>query len=197
MHKLRETRLLPYSHKDLFDLVMDVESYPKFLPFCVGAVVLSPQTKEAKLSTDLVSSGHLPALPGLLSNNSGAQGRNVGLDSRSQLAGSLAWDDITAELTIKFGLFTKSYRSLVTSHCDDVAAIIEAKAISGPFKYLSNLWKFTPVDQSTLIEFYLDFELESLLLDKMLGSALDRAYSYMIEAFEKRAQQIYGKNTSS
>ena len=193
MHKLRETRVLPYSHKDLFDLVMDVESYPKFLPFCVGAGLINRHCEEQ--GSEATQSKHFAQT----TYESKASKPPLVADHLTGLLRNLVPrnEEIEAELTIKFGLFTKSYRSLVTSHCDDAEAIIEAKAISGPFKYLSNLWKFTPVNQSTLIEFYLDFELESLLLDKMLGSALDRAYSYMIEAFEKRAQQIYGKNTSS
>lgn len=32
-----EKRLLPYSAEQLFDLVMDIESYPAFLPWCIGA----------------------------------------------------------------------------------------------------------------------------------------------------------------
>lgn len=34
-----ETRILPYSAEQLFDLVMDIESYPAFLPWCIGARV--------------------------------------------------------------------------------------------------------------------------------------------------------------
>jgi coenzyme Q-binding protein COQ10 len=36
----RETRFLPYPPDKLFDLVADIESYPEFLPWCVGARVL-------------------------------------------------------------------------------------------------------------------------------------------------------------
>ena len=34
-----ERRLLPYRAEQLFDLVADVERYPEFLPWCVGARV--------------------------------------------------------------------------------------------------------------------------------------------------------------
>lgn len=33
----RELRILPYTSEQLFDLVMDIESYPEFLPWCIGA----------------------------------------------------------------------------------------------------------------------------------------------------------------
>lgn len=36
-----ETRILPYSAAQLFDLVMDIEKYPEFLPWCIGARVNS------------------------------------------------------------------------------------------------------------------------------------------------------------
>ncbi len=32
-----ERRLLPYAPEQLFDLVADVERYPEFLPWCLGA----------------------------------------------------------------------------------------------------------------------------------------------------------------
>jgi len=34
-----EQRLLPFSVEQLFDLVADIERYPEFLPWCVGARV--------------------------------------------------------------------------------------------------------------------------------------------------------------
>ena len=34
-----EQRLLPYRPKQLFDLVADIERYPEFLPWCLGARV--------------------------------------------------------------------------------------------------------------------------------------------------------------
>jgi coenzyme Q-binding protein COQ10 len=33
----QEKRILPYSAEQLFDLVMDIEKYPEFLPWCIGA----------------------------------------------------------------------------------------------------------------------------------------------------------------
>lgn len=32
-----ERKTLPYSQKQLFELVLDIESYPEFLPWCLGA----------------------------------------------------------------------------------------------------------------------------------------------------------------
>lgn len=146
MPKLHESRFLPYSHKQLFDLVMDVESYPKFLPFCADSRILS---------------------------------RN----------GSV----ITAELTIKASLFKESYTSLITPNFTEDEATIYVVAITGPFKHLANSWKFKAAEEGAIVDFTLDFDLKSLLLGRMMGGYLSEAYTKMINAFEKRAQEIYDK----
>ncbi|NBX74314.1 MAG: type II toxin-antitoxin system RatA family toxin [Alphaproteobacteria bacterium] len=40
-----ETRILPYTPAQLFDLVMDVEKYPEFLPWCLSAKIIEKQKK--------------------------------------------------------------------------------------------------------------------------------------------------------
>jgi len=44
----RERRLMPFPADQLFDLVADVESYPKFLPWCSGARVISREALGSK-----------------------------------------------------------------------------------------------------------------------------------------------------
>ena len=40
MHRHDEQRVLPYTAAQLYDLVVDVERYPEFLPWCTGVRVL-------------------------------------------------------------------------------------------------------------------------------------------------------------
>lgn len=47
-----EKRFLPYTPEQIFDLVVDVERYPDFLPWCVGARIRSRQDNE--IVTDLM-----------------------------------------------------------------------------------------------------------------------------------------------
>jgi coenzyme Q-binding protein COQ10 len=47
-----EQRVLPYTPEQLFDLVADIERYPEFLPWCVGARIKSRKGNE--LVADLV-----------------------------------------------------------------------------------------------------------------------------------------------
>ncbi|MFC7734339.1 type II toxin-antitoxin system RatA family toxin [Roseomonas sp. GCM10028921] len=46
-----ETKRLPYTPEQMFDLVADVRRYPEFLPWCVGAQVIS--RTEGELIADL------------------------------------------------------------------------------------------------------------------------------------------------
>lgn len=59
MHTYSETRLLPYSPQQLFALVVDVEKYPEFLPWCRGARVVSREADGAFLGELIISFSHL------------------------------------------------------------------------------------------------------------------------------------------
>ena len=47
-----EKRIVPFTADQLFDLVADVESYPKFLPWCVGSRIRS--SSETLIVADLM-----------------------------------------------------------------------------------------------------------------------------------------------
>ena len=53
-----ETRSLPYSAQQMYDLVADVASYPKFLPWCAAARIrsITPDGASAVMEADLVIS---------------------------------------------------------------------------------------------------------------------------------------------
>lgn len=53
-----ETRTLPYSAQQMYDLVADVDSYPKFLPWCSAARIKSvtPQGNTEVMEADLIIS---------------------------------------------------------------------------------------------------------------------------------------------
>jgi len=52
MPRHEEVRTLPYSRDQLYALVADVEKYPEFLPWCIGARVWKQTDKE--ICADLV-----------------------------------------------------------------------------------------------------------------------------------------------
>ena len=58
MPKHAETRTLPYTARQMYDLVADVEAYPKFLPWCAAARIRArhPQGDHEVMEADLVIS---------------------------------------------------------------------------------------------------------------------------------------------
>ncbi|NQU55779.1 MAG: type II toxin-antitoxin system RatA family toxin, partial [Rhodospirillales bacterium] len=63
----------------------------------------------------------------------------------------------------------------------------------GPFKYLKNQWNFT-FDQggNCLVDFTVEFEFRSQLLEMAIGKVFTEAVHRMVAAFEKRAKVLYG-----
>ena len=53
MPELTENRVLPHKSQDIFDLVMDIEKYPEFLPWCKKAKIVD-RISEDNLQADLV-----------------------------------------------------------------------------------------------------------------------------------------------
>ncbi|MEQ8698433.1 MAG: type II toxin-antitoxin system RatA family toxin [Bauldia litoralis] len=143
MPKHRETRTLPYSPEQMFDLVADVERYPEFLPWVVGARV----------------------------------------DRR---ADSNAFQ---ADLLVGFKMIRERYTSQVEL---DRPNRIDVTYTRGPFRYLENHWQFEPHPEGCRIDFYLDFEFRSRLLQRIMGSLFHEAVKKMVSAFEARARRLYG-----
>lgn len=62
----------------------------------------------------------------------------------------------------------------------------------GPFRYLNNHWLFEPNPPGCVIDFYVDFEFRSRLLQRAIEIVFNEAVRRMVDAFEKRATQLYG-----
>ncbi|MBM3506274.1 MAG: type II toxin-antitoxin system RatA family toxin [Alphaproteobacteria bacterium] len=46
MHHHKETRVLPYTVAQMFDMVADIEKYPEFLPWCTGVRIVERKDGE-------------------------------------------------------------------------------------------------------------------------------------------------------
>lgn len=101
---------------------------------------------------------------------------------------------IIADLIINFKAFTEHYRSQVdlTSPADGFAEV-DVNLISGPFKYLKNNWKLkTLANGETEIQFFIEFEFKSALLEKVMGLLFNKACQKMVDSFELRAKELFG-----
>jgi len=95
-----------------------------------------------------------------------------------------------ADMVIGFKMIREKYTSEVTlDHNREVKIIYK----NGPFKYLNSHWKFDPKGDGTCeIDFFVDFEFRSALLQKVMGAVFNEAVQLMMSAFEKRALELYG-----
>jgi coenzyme Q-binding protein COQ10 len=143
MPRFVEKRRLPYRPDQLYALVADVESYPKFLPWCIAARVRE-RTGNVELS----------------------------------------------DLVIGFKMLREKYTSRVTLG----EGRIDVAYVDGPFRYLTNHWIFeVQEDGSTMLDFMVDFEFRTKMLQTVMGAMFNEAAKVMVGAFEKRARQIYGE----
>lgn len=138
-----EKRILPYSPAQMFDLVIDVDRYPEFLPWCLAARITRRE-------------------PGIL----------------------------VADMVIGF----KMVRERFTSHVDyDAKAFtIDTTYVNGPFKQMVSKWRFLPHTEGCLVDFYVDFEFKSKLLQGLASAFFGEVVRRMVGAFEGRARKLYG-----
>ncbi len=98
---------------------------------------------------------------------------------------------IWGDLMIGFKVFRERFTSKVTLKAP---GRIDVEYIDGPFRYLNNHWLFIPEDggRATTINFYIDFEFRSRALQVVARVAFNEAVKRMVQAFEKRAREVYG-----
>ncbi len=150
MHSFLEKKILPYSFKDLFALVLEVEKYPEFLPWIEDTKVISD-----------------------------CDGKMV------------------ADMTINFKSIRRTYRSEIEYELQEDTAKIEVKAKSDLFKHLYNFWSFTKKGKNTILQFRIDFEFQSKMLDTIASPLFTAISKEMIIAFEKRAMEEHCGNKNS
>jgi len=98
-------------------------------------------------------------------------------------------DVFFADLVIGFKMVRERFTSKVTLTRPDR---VDVTYTEGPFKHLNNHWNFKPHPNGTELDFYVDFEFRSKLLQTMIGALFNEAVKLMVSAFEKRAKQLYG-----
>ena len=99
---------------------------------------------------------------------------------------------IVADLIIGFKGIREKFTSRVTLNRPGMR--IDVAYLDGPFRYLNNHWIFTAMpDGACEIDFFVDFEFRSRILQRIIGVLFNEAVRRMVSAFESRANDLYGR----
>ena len=133
-----------FPKNDLIKLVLDIDNYNEFLPWCKSSKIL-------KIDEDSVKK------------------------------------IIHADLEIGYKLIADTYTSEV--FFDKKKSEIIVKSLSGPIKKLSNIWSFKDIDEfSCEVNFFIEIELNNLLLNAMFSKFFDVGFEKILSSFEDRAK---------
>ena len=101
---------------------------------------------------------------------------------------------MTAEVGLAFGGL---HQSFTTRNTHVAGREVHLKLIEGPFSKLDGHWKFTPVgeagERACRVELELHYGFDNFALQALVGPVFDKIASTLVEAFVKRAEQVYGK----
>ena len=98
---------------------------------------------------------------------------------------------LVADMTVGYKAIRETFTSQVLLKPDETA--IDVKYLDGPFKYLTNEWRFEPAEGGgAIVHFFIDYEFKSRILGAVMGTMFDRAFRMFSDAFEKRAEAVYG-----
>lgn len=143
MHSFRQSEVINYDAELIYRIIMDIESYPKFLPWCSSATIISKDG-----------------------------------------------DNLVADLSVSFQGITKSYRSQVSSRKLDDGYEVIALSNTGIFKKLENIWRIKTLNNGAMVEFSVDFEFKSPILNTVIGMFFAATAKKMIVAFNARAEEL-------
>lgn len=97
--------------------------------------------------------------------------------------------EVLADLLIGFGPFREGFTSRVALHRP---SLIRVRYENGPFRYLTNQWRFVSDTRGCRVDFFVDFEFRSRILQAAIGVVFNEAVRRMVNAFLKRARDVYG-----
>lgn len=102
-------------------------------------------------------------------------------------------DGVVARLGLSIGGLKQSFTTRNTHQPDRE---VHMALVEGPFSQLEGTWTFTPLGDGTQracrIEFSMRYGFSSGALAAVVGPVFDRIAGSLVDAFVKRADQVYG-----
>lgn len=97
--------------------------------------------------------------------------------------------EMVADLLVGFRSLRERFTSRVKK---ERPGLICVDYIDGPLKFLRNEWHFAPAPGGCTIDFTVDFAFKNRIFEAIAGQMFDTALRKMINAFEQRADALYG-----
>lgn len=99
-------------------------------------------------------------------------------------------NEVVASIEIRFkGL----HRSFTTRNHMDSGRSVRIELVDGPFRTLNGIWNFIELDaDSSKIELDLEFDFSTRFLDRIVGPVFSQIAHRQLDAFQRRAAQVYG-----
>lgn len=146
MKTVNKSVLIWYSPAEMYRLVIDVDAYSQFLPWCDRARVVAQEE-----------------------------------------------DGMLAEIGIAFSGVHQTFSTRNTHITDRQVGM---RLVNGPFSKLEGQWNFLPVgdgqQRACKVELVLTYGFDSAL-GRIISPVFDKIAGNMVDAFVKRAKQVYGE----
>lgn len=100
-------------------------------------------------------------------------------------------------MTAEVGIAFKGVRQSFTTRNEHVPGReVRLHLVNGPFSRLEGRWTFSPVgtegQRACRVELDLNYGFSNALLATVVGPVFDRIAGSLVDAFVKRAEQVYG-----
>lgn len=83
--------------------------------------------------------------------------------------------------------------SFTTENTKSAPSQMLIRLVEGPFRRLDGSWRFTGLaGRGCKVELRLQYEFSSRVLEKLVGPVFNHIASTLVDAFARRAEQLYG-----
>jgi ribosome-associated toxin RatA of RatAB toxin-antitoxin module len=102
-------------------------------------------------------------------------------------------DGMKAEIGIAF---SGIHQTFTTRNTHVAGREVHIKLVDGPFSNLDGCWKFQPLGEggqrACKVTLELQYDFKNAALSTLVGPVFDRIAGSLVDAFVKRAEQVYG-----
>ena len=139
-------KIIPCKKDQLIKMVLDIEKYPEFVPWCIEGKIYDKNESE-----DLIT--------------------------------------FNGDLKVGKSILNENFSSHVSYYKEKDKIIVTN--LNGPLKHLKNEWLFKEINNKTQLEFFIDFELKTPVLNAIMKKSFELGLNKIAKSFEERAIKLY------